>query len=159
MRQALRIGVGLAVASFRLAAEPDTSLGECMRGVAVAEGVPLELVFAVIEVESAWQPRAVSPKGAVGLMQLMPATAYTFGVANRFDPEQNVRGGVAYLGHLLRRFGGDLRLATAAYYTGERPVVRAGLGLHSAEVVRYVERVARCYRLHRQRTSLGGGPQ
>ncbi|MCP5109621.1 MAG: lytic transglycosylase domain-containing protein, partial [bacterium] len=63
-------------------------------------GIERELVYAVIEVESAWNPRAVSSKGAVGLMQLMPETAAEFGVRDRFDPADNVRGGVAYLAWL-----------------------------------------------------------
>jgi len=65
-------------------------------------GVPAELVAAVIDVESAWQPAVVSPKGAAGLMQLMPATAYRFGVTNRFRIEENIRGGVAYLAYTPR---------------------------------------------------------
>ena len=81
--------------------------------------VPRELVHSIIEVESGWHPRAVSSKGAVGLMQLMPATAATFGVTNRFEIEQNIRGGVAYLARLLKLFNGDLRLVAAAYLTGE----------------------------------------
>ncbi len=76
-------------------------MGRLLRG---AYRVPPELVYAVIEVESAWQPRAVSNKGAVGLMQLMPATAVNFGVTNRFEIEQNIRGGVAYLARLLKLF-------------------------------------------------------
>src|SRR5215831_7363666 len=72
--------------------------------------VPSDLVEAIIEAESAWEPTAVSPKGAAGLMQLMPPTAVTFGVTNRFEVEQNVRGGVAaYLAHLLTVFRGDVR--------------------------------------------------
>ena len=63
--------------------------------------VPSELVEAIIETESAWEPNAISPKGAAGLMQLMPGTAIAFGVTNRFEVEQNVRAGVAYLAHLL----------------------------------------------------------
>lgn len=66
--------------------------------------VPSDLVVAIIEAESAWQPNAVSPKGAAGLMQLMPATAVAFGITNRFEIEQNVRAGVAYLAHLLTVF-------------------------------------------------------
>src|SRR5438309_10524161 len=62
--------------------------------------VPRELVHSIIEVESGWHPRAVSSKGAVGLMQLMPDTAATFGVTNRFEIDQNIRGGVAYLARL-----------------------------------------------------------
>jgi soluble lytic murein transglycosylase-like protein len=108
--------------------------------------VPPALVHAVIEVESAWQPRAVSKEGAAGLMQLMPATAATFGVTNRFDDEQNIRGGVAYLARLLDLFHGDLRLATAAYATGEGRILRAGLQYSNAEVFAYVSRVAGLYR-------------
>ena len=91
--------------------------------------VPNELVHSIIEVESAWNPRAVSTKGAVGLMQLMPATAVTFGVTNRFDIEQNIRGGVAYLARLLKLFDGDLRLVAAAYLTGENRILPVGLAI------------------------------
>ena len=108
--------------------------------------VPRELVHSVIEVESAWNPRAVSTKGAVGLMQLMPATAMTFGVTNRFDIEQNIRGGVAYLARLLKLFDGDLRLVAAAYLAGENRVLPVGLSYSNAEVYRYVSKVARLYR-------------
>ena len=97
-------------------------------------GVPRELVHAVIEVESGWQPAAVSPKGAAGIMQLMPATAVAFGVRSRFMVDQNIRAGVAYLARLMARFGGDLRLVTAAYFTGEQRVAAHGLALHSHEV-------------------------
>jgi len=116
---------------------------------AAAYGVPAELVHAIIEVESAWQPNAVSNKGAVGLMQLMPATAAMFGVSNRFDTEQNIRGGVAYLARLLRLFDGDLRLVAAAYLTGERRILSAGLRYSNAEVYQYVSKVARLYRKKR----------
>jgi soluble lytic murein transglycosylase-like protein len=108
--------------------------------------VPRELVHSIIEVESAWQPRAVSNKGAVGLMQLMPATAVTFGVTNRFEIEQNIRGGVAYLARLLKLFNGDVRLVAAAYLTGEKPILRAGLVYSNAGVYEYVTKVARLYR-------------
>ena len=112
---------------------------------AAAYQVPCELVQSVIEVESAWNPRAVSTKGAVGLMQLMPATAMTFGVTNRFDIEQNIRGGVAYLARLLKLFDGDLRLVAAAYLAGENRVLPVGLSYSNAEVYRYVSKVARLY--------------
>jgi soluble lytic murein transglycosylase-like protein len=80
-------------------------------------------------------------------MQLMPATAYRFGVTNRFQIEENIRGGVAYLAYLMRQFGGDLRLAVAAYYAGERPIRRLGLACADAQVYRYVRAVERSYRL------------
>ena len=108
--------------------------------------LPRELVHSIIEVESGWHPRAVSNKGAVGLMQLMPATAATFGVTNRFEIEQNIRGGVAYLARLLKLFDGDLRLVTAAYLTGENRILPTGLAYSDAEVYQYVSNVARLYR-------------
>src|SRR6202166_3053109 len=113
---------------------------------AVVYQVPRELVHSIIEVESGWHPRAVSNKGAVGLMQLMPATAVTFGVTNRFEIEQNIRGGVAYLARLLKLFNGDLRLVAAAYLTGENRILLAGLAYSNAEVYQYVSKVARLYR-------------
>jgi soluble lytic murein transglycosylase-like protein len=112
-------------------------------------GVPRELVHAIIEVESAWQPYVVSSKGAAGLMQLMPATAVTFGVRNRFRMEENVQGGVAYLAGLQQRFRRDLRLVTAAYLAGENAIAANGLTYSSPEVYRYVSQVARVY--HRKR--------
>jgi soluble lytic murein transglycosylase-like protein len=107
--------------------------------------IPVELVDAVIQVESAWNPNAVSVKGAAGLMQLMPATAIRFGVRDRFNIEENIRGGVAYLAWLIRLFHGDLRLAVAAYQVGESPILLRGLAYSSPEVFDYVSRVARLY--------------
>ena len=100
---------------------------EWARYYAEQYAVPSELVEAIIEAESAWQPNAVSPKGAAGLMQLMPATAVTFGVTDRFEVEQNIRAGVAYLRHLLTVFRGDVRLVLAAYISGERRIALSGL--------------------------------
>ena len=108
--------------------------------------VPVELVESVIEVESGWNPYAVSKKGAAGLMQLMPETALRFGVQDRFNIEQNVRGGVAYLAWLIRLFKGDLRLAVAAYNVGESQILLRGLAYSSREVFEYVSRVAQLYR-------------
>ena len=101
-----------------------------------------QLLRAVIRVESAYQPNAVSRKGAIGLMQLMPATAQRFGVRNAFDPQQNVRGGALYLKWLLEYFHGDLRLALAAYNAGEAAVVKAGYRIPPiAETRDYVPKV------------------
>jgi len=112
--------------------------------------VPVDLVMAIIDEESAWNPYAVSEKGAVGLMQLMPRTALRFGVRNPFRPDENIRGGVVYLAWLDREFGGDLRLVTAAYYVGEDPIRRCRLDYSSADVQGYVRRVAERYRAGRR---------
>jgi soluble lytic murein transglycosylase-like protein len=108
-------------------------------------------VAAIIDEESGWNPYAVSNKGAVGLMQLMPRTAARFGVRNRFRLDENIRGGVAYLAWLTNVFEGDLRLVTAAYYVGENPILERRLEYSSADVQGYVNRVARRYRARRRR--------
>ena len=142
------------------AAEP-TMLREysarCVEYYAHVYQVPVELVDAVIEVESNWQPYAVSRKGAAGLMQLMPTTAMRLGVWNRFRIEENIRAGVEYLARLMRVFGGDLRLVVAAYYAGEGPIVSRGLEYSSPDVYSYVSRVARVYRAKRVETMQKGG--
>ena len=112
-------------------------------------GVPVELVEAIIDEESGWNPYAVSNKGAAGLMQLMPETALRFGVGNRFRVEENIRGGIAYLAWLTREFRGDLRLVTAAYYVGDKPIRARGLAYSSRTVQGYVIRVACRYRYRR----------
>jgi soluble lytic murein transglycosylase-like protein len=114
--------------------------------------MPRELVYAVIEAESEWNPRAVSQAGAVGLMQLMPDTAMMFGVQNRLDIAENVRGGVAYLAWLRKRCAGDWRLVLASYNAGHRRVLRKGLDYSSVEVHGYVNRVAHLYQRNRWET-------
>ena len=118
--------------------------------------VPVELVESVIDVESNWNPYAVSPKGAVGLMQLMPGTALEFGVRNRFQVEDNVRGGVAYLAWLIQLFRGDLRLVMGAYVAGQDRMLTRGLTYSSREVYEYVSNVARQYRWRRIESIRGG---
>jgi soluble lytic murein transglycosylase-like protein len=90
-----------------------------------ARGLDPELVHAVVQAESAYRPDAVSPKGAVGLMQVMPDTGRRFGVRDLGDPEANLAAGTAYLGYLLDLFS-DLSLALAAYNAGEGAVMRHG---------------------------------
>jgi soluble lytic murein transglycosylase-like protein len=107
--------------------------------------VPLALVRAVVERESNWSVCVVSPKGAVGLMQLMPATAERLKVRDRCNADQNISGGVRYLAWLMRRFHGDLRLVSAAYYAGENIVDRRGLAYRSPDVVEYVSRIRAAY--------------
>lgn len=104
------------------------------------------LVHAVIRVESAYNPSAVSHKGAIGLMQLMPQTASDLAVADPFDPEQNVRGGSRYLRTMLDRFDNRLEWALAGYNAGPNTVERYdGIPPYS-ETIDYVEKVIRLYR-------------
>jgi soluble lytic murein transglycosylase-like protein len=112
--------------------------------------VPVDFVRAVVEQESGWQKCAISPKGAVGLMQLMPGTAARLNVRNRCDINQNVSGGVRYLAWLMDKFHGDLRLAAAAYYAGERVIAARGLQYGNPDVVTYVASIRE--RVERQRT-------
>lgn len=121
--------------------------------------VPVDLVSAIIDEESGWNPYAVSPKGAAGLMQLMPGTAARFGVRDRFYVPENVRGGVAYLAWLQDRFNGDLRLITAAYYVGEYAILSRGLAYSSPDVQGYVRRVAQRYRTRRLRAQMARAAQ
>jgi soluble lytic murein transglycosylase-like protein len=107
--------------------------------------VPVPLVRAVVERESNWRPCAISPKGAVGLMQIMPMTAQRLGVRDRCSIDQNVSGGVRYLAWLIQKFQGDLRLASAAYYAGEDIVSRRGLAYRNPDVVAYVSRIRASY--------------
>jgi soluble lytic murein transglycosylase-like protein len=122
----------------------------CAEYYASVFDVPAELVKAVIQVESGWNPYAVSKKGAAGLMQLMPGTALRFGVRDRFNIEENIRGGVAYLAWLINLFKGDLRLAVGAYQVGESQILSRGLAYSSREVFEYVSRVAQLYRAMRR---------
>jgi soluble lytic murein transglycosylase-like protein len=103
--------------------------------------VPVEFVRAIVGQESAWQRCAVSNKGAMGLMQLMPGTAARLKVRDRCNVNQNVSGGVRYLAWLMNRFHGDLRLVAAAYYAGEHAIDRPCLDYSNANVVGYVASV------------------
>jgi soluble lytic murein transglycosylase-like protein len=109
-------------------------------------GVPRALVHAIIAQESAWNPQAISRKNAVGLMQLMPATAAMYGVGNRFSVIENLGGGVQYLSELLTAFHGDMRLAVAAYYCGPSHILQKGLAYRNPDVLAYVEAVRARYR-------------
>jgi hypothetical protein len=109
------------------------------------------LLAAVVEAESGFDPHAVSPRGALGLMQIMPATAAQYGVAQPAEPRANVRAGARYLRDLLHRFDHDLELALAAYNAGPGNVVRYGGVPPFRETTRYVDRVLRIYlRLHHE---------
>ncbi len=105
---------------------------------------------ALIEAESGFDPWALSEKGAIGLMQLLPSTAVDLGVTDPWDPVQNVAAGVRYLRALLDRYGGDVQKALAAYNTGLDRVDRQAADAWPAETRQFVQRVLRAYdRLHK----------
>ena len=109
--------------------------------------VDAKLVHAVIQTESAYNSSAQSPKGAVGLMQLMPDTARRFGVTDRNDPDQNIEGGTRYLKHLITLFNPNLDLAVAAYNAGENAVIRYNNSIPPyPETQNYVKQVLALYR-------------
>src|SRR5215467_1652953 len=134
--------IGASVCSAQTSAD---SQAQRLAWAATRYGVPFDFVAAIIDVESGWQPYVVSDKGAAGLMQLMPETAYRFGVRNRFRIEENIQAGVAYLAFLMQEFR-DLRLVAAAYYAGERRIAKVGLKCADPDVYRYVTAVQRAYR-------------
>lgn len=119
---------------------------QAISGAAKANTIQAELVRAVIVVESGFNPRAVSKRGAIGLMQLLPATAKRYGVKNSFDPDQNIRAGAHYLSDLLTRFDSNLELALAAYNAGEEAVERYGRRVPPyRETMSYVPSVMKVY--------------
>jgi hypothetical protein len=118
---------------------------ELVAKLAPEYGIDPRFALAVARTESNFDPRARSPKNAQGLMQLIPDTAARFGVTDAFDPEQNVRGGLAYLRWLLRRFEGDVVLTAAAYNAGEGAVARFGGVPPYAETREYVRRILGFY--------------
>jgi len=129
----------------RVSAEERKAVELRVHSMAPQYGLDPLLVLAVIAAESAFDGRAVSPKGAQGLMQLMPQTASRFGVADAFDPEQNLRGGMTYLSWLLKQFPGRLDHALAAYNAGEEAVARyQGIPPYT-ETREYVQRVLGYY--------------
>jgi hypothetical protein len=105
-------------------APPATGIDEAIEQIAAQVSLPSQLIHSVIKVESNYDPFAISPKGAQGLMQLIPSTARRFGVSNVFNPAENIQGGSKYLKYLLDLFGGNYALALAAYNAGEAAVAR-----------------------------------
>ena len=128
-----------AIGSSKKSAPFEAAIDEHAR----KQGVAADLVRAVIQVESAFNPSAVSVKGAMGLMQLMPATAHELGVSNPFDPDQNIRGGVTYLKQLLNRYDQKVELALAAYNAGIGNVTKYGAVPPFKETRQYVDKITK----------------
>jgi soluble lytic murein transglycosylase-like protein len=124
--------------------------GDDIRSAAKLTGVDTALLRAVIHAESGFNARALSYKGAQGLMQLMPGTASDLGVGDAFDPAQNIRGGARYLAMLLHDYHGDVKLAAAAYNAGTGAVTKYGGVPPYAETRVYVKRVAMLYQRYRK---------
>ena len=122
-------------------AVPRQSIEPVVDRAAASAGVSAQLVRAVIMQESAFNPCAVSAKGAQGLMQLMPATARDFGVSNPFDPKQNVEAGAGLLRQLLDKYGGDISLALSAYNAGSTRVDKTGKVPAIPETINYVRSI------------------
>jgi soluble lytic murein transglycosylase-like protein len=133
------------ISSARVAAPPPDRLDRIVRDAAERHRVDPALVKAVISTESGWNPQAVSRKGAMGLMQLIPETAQRYGVGNPYDPAQNVEAGTTYLKTLLDRYDGDLNKSLAAYNAGPHAVDRSGGVPAFRETREYVQRVTNAY--------------
>jgi hypothetical protein len=143
LKQALARASASQADRRRLSPRGGTILDTLIRNASSAYGVRPELVKAVIRAESNFNFRARSPKGAMGLMQLMPRTAEAMGITNAYNPEANIAGGTQYLSKMLQMFGGDERLALAAYNAGPGRVKRYGGVPPIPETMKYVPRVQR----------------
>jgi len=135
----------IVAANFRGTASTAADIDSAIEQAAARHNVDPNLVRAVVKVESNFNPNAVSRKGAMGLMQLMPSTARQLKVNNPFDPEQNVDAGVRHLKQLLESYGGDVRLTLAAYNAGAGAVARSSGVPHFAETQNYVRRITSLY--------------
>lgn len=144
----LDTGVAMATAARPAPGPSRRDLRAYIRAAALRHGVPPELVLAIVEAESDFNPHAVSRRGARGLMQLMPVTASSLDVEDSFDPYENVDAGIRHLRRLMDRFDGDLPLVLAAYNAGEGAVQLYGGVPPYRETRRYVARILR--RLGRQ---------
>jgi soluble lytic murein transglycosylase-like protein len=135
----------IAAANFRGIAATTVDVDTAIEQAAARHNVDPNLVRAVVKVESNFNPNAVSRKGAMGLMQLMPSTARQLKVQNPFDPEQNVDAGVRHLKQLLESYGGDIKLTLAAYNAGAGAVARSSGVPRFAETQNYVRRITNLY--------------
>jgi soluble lytic murein transglycosylase-like protein len=135
----------IVTANFAGRVATSGDINTAIEEAAARHNVDPNLVRAVVKVESNFDPNAVSRKGAMGLMQLMPSTARQLKVKNPFDPEQNVDAGVRQLKQLLENYGGDVRLTLAAYNAGAGAVARSSGVPHYVETQNYVRRITSLY--------------
>jgi len=135
----------IVAANFRGRIASPEDIDSAIAQAAARHNVDPNLVRAVVKVESNFNPNALSRKGAMGLMQLMPSTAKQLKVKNPFDPEQNVDAGVRHLKQLLESYGGDIKLTLAAYNAGAGAVARSSGVPHYAETQNYVRRITNLY--------------
>jgi len=159
------VGAFLALPGVMYAAAPAADSGrtaldrddllQLVQTISWEHGVDPKLVDALVRVESAYDPNAVSRRGAIGLMQLMPATAKRLGVDDPFDPETNIRGGVREFSRLLDQYSGNLQFALAAYNAGEGAVARYRGVPPYTETRNYVSRILTIYTGQPYR--MGGG--
>jgi hypothetical protein len=131
--------------------------GQLIRDVSEKYKVDSDLVFSVIAAESNFNPKAVSRRGARGLMQLLPATASRFGVKDIFDPKENVDAGTRYLRDLLKQYQGDLPLTLAAYNAGPGAVQKYGRVPPYNETIAYVRAIRKTYTQRKTKTETAGG--
>jgi len=139
-------GYGYRYASTTVSYGNSGAISETIRQAAHHYGVDSRLIEAMVQVESRFEPFAVSRVGAMGLMQLMPETARQLGVANPFDIEENIYAGVRYFKSLYNRFNGNLRLSLAAYNAGPAAVEMYGGVPPYPETMSYVEKIIRLFR-------------
>jgi hypothetical protein len=135
----------IVAANSRFSEATQGDIDAAIAQAAARHNVDPNLVRAVVKVESNFNPNAVSRKGAMGLMQLMPSTARSLNVKNPFDPEQNIDAGVRHLKKLLDNYGGDVKLTLAAYNAGAGAVARSSGVPHYAETQNYVRRITNLY--------------
>ena len=140
---------GISAPSLQVMQEIAAKHGRTLLSQSIETGVSPALALAVIAIESSGRESAISSAGAQGLMQLIPATAERFNVADAFDPAQNITGGMAYLEFLLNRFQGDALLALAGYNAGENAVTRAGGVPDFSETRAYVPKVVAAWEVAR----------
>jgi soluble lytic murein transglycosylase-like protein len=143
------LSLALLVLLVSVTAQAASNAERCVQRYSLHYGVPPELIAAFIDIESGWNPHAVSSKGAMGLMQLMPATARRFGAFDPFDEEENIAAGTRYVTTLMWEFRGDMRLVAAAYFADNRWLRQEQLNYRNPDVIAYVYAIRKRYILRK----------